>query len=335
MRIFVTGGTGFIGTHLAELLSRTGHELFFLVRKTSDVTRLKELNVNIVVGDITDKDSLLAGMKGCDWVAHLAGAFEFWYPDTRVYDDVNVRGMRNIMESVLETGIKKVVSVSTAAVYGNAAWPITEETPVGDYIASKYAQTKYEGELIAWEMYERDKLPLVVIYPGAVIGPDDPKAAGRYVKKIAQGKMPAQVLTDKLFPFVYVNDVCEAIFKALEKEGNIGEKYLIIEGNRAFGEVNAIISEISGTPLPWLSLPDFMTSFGAVMATGLSKIIGKPPLLDMSIDQINLMKLDYKFDGSKAERELGFIYTPIRNAFEDAVASFKEKAQPEHMRPSP
>ena len=327
MRIFVTGATGFIGSHLVKRLSKTGHELYCLVRKTSDVIKLKELNVNLVVGDLTDKNSMLAGMAGCDWLAHLAGAYEFWYRDKKVYADVNITGMRNVMESALESGIKKVVSVSTAAVYGNAKWPITEETPVGDYRASEYARTKYEGELLAWEMYERDKLPLVVIYPGAVIGPDDPKAAGRYIKNFAQGKMPAQVLTDKLFPFVHVKDVCEALLKALEKDGNIGEKYLIIECNRTFGEINEMINEISGTPLPRLILPDFMTSFGAALATGLSKLTGKSPLLDMSIDQIQLMKLGYEFDGSKAERELGLEYTPIRTAYEEAIASFKNQAK--------
>ncbi|UCC79456.1 MAG: NAD-dependent epimerase/dehydratase family protein [Candidatus Zixiibacteriota bacterium] len=324
MKIFITGATGFIGSHLVKRLSRTDHELYCLVRKTSDVSRLKELNANLVVGDVTDKNSLLEGMKDCDWVAHLASKFEFWVRDKKVYYDVNIMGMRNVMESALKSGIKKVVSVSTAAVYGNAKWPITEETPVGDYRASEYARTKYQGDLIAWRMYENDELPLVVIYPGAVIGPDDPKAAGRYIKNFAQGKMPAQILTDKPFPFVHVKDVCEAVLKALEKDGNIGEKYLIIECNRTFGEVNKMISEISGTPLPKLILPDIMTSFGAAIATGLSRIIGKPPLLDMSIDQIKLMKLGYEFDGGKAERELGLDYSPIRTAFEEAIASFKE-----------
>lgn len=324
MKIFITGGTGFIGSHLVERLSRTDHELYCLVRKTSDVNSLKKLNVNLVVGDVTDKNSLLEGMRGCDWVAHLASTFEFWVRDRRVYNEVNITGMRNVMESVLESGIKKVVSVSTAAIYGNAKWPITEETRPGDYRASEYARTKYEGDQVAWEMYERDKLPLVVIYPGAVLGPNDPKAAGRYIKNFAQGKMPAQVLTGKLFPFVHVKDVCEAILKALEKDDNIGDKYLIIQCNRTFGEINEIISSISGTRLPGLKLPDFMTSFGAVMATGISRIIGKPPLLDMSIDQINLMKLGYEFDGSKAERELGLEYTPIRIALEEAIESFKD-----------
>jgi dihydroflavonol-4-reductase len=327
MRIFITGGTGFIGTHLVERLSRTDHELYCLVRKTSDVSTLKELNVNIVTGDVTDKKSLLAGMKGCDWLAHLAGAFEFWYRDKKTYENVNVRGMRNVMESALETGIKKVVNVSTAAVYGNAKWPIKEETPVGDICASKYAQTKYEGDLIAWEMYERDSLPLVMVRPGAVTGANDTKAAGRYIKRVAQGKLPALVLKNKSFPWVHVKDVCEAILKALEKEGNVGEIYIVTKESPTFGEIYKLVSEISGTPLPRLSMPDFMASFGAIMATGLSKLTGKPPLLDMAIDQIKLMKLDYKFDGSKAERELGLEYTPIRVALEEAIDSFMDRPQ--------
>jgi dihydroflavonol-4-reductase len=323
MKIFITGATGFIGTHLVKRLSNTNHELHCLVRKTSDVSKLKELNATLVTGDVTNRNSLIAGMTGCDWLVHLASSFEFWVRNKRVYDDVNVAGMRNVMDSALETGIKKVISVSTAAVYGNAQWPITEESRVGDYRGSEYAVTKYRGDLIAWEMCERVKLPLVVLYPGAVIGPHDPKAAGRYIKRFAQGKMPAQVLTDKSFPFVHVRDVCEAILKAFEKDGNIGEKYIISKYSLTFGEINKMISEISGTPLPRLNLPDFMTSFAAGAATALSKITRKPPLLDMSIDQINLMKLDYKFNGSKAERELGLKYTPIHIALEDAIESFK------------
>ena len=78
-------------------------------------------------------------MKGCDWLVHLASSFEFWVPDKRVYYEVNVDGLRNVMESALETGIQKVVTLSTAAVYGNASWPITEKSQYGSYRPSLYA----------------------------------------------------------------------------------------------------------------------------------------------------------------------------------------------------
>jgi len=242
-------------------------------------------------------------------------------PDKQVYKAVNIEGVRNVMESALETGIKKVVHVSTVAVYGNATWPITEESQFGSYRPSRYAQTKYEGDLIALRMYEEKGLPLVVIYPSAVIGANDPKAAGRYIKNFALGYMPAQVLVNKVFPWVNVKDVCEAILRAMEKEGNIGEKYLITTVNMTFGEINKMICEIAGSRLPFLSLPESITMAGAYLLTGISDLIKKPPLLDLSVDQIKLMKQGYVFDGSKAERELGLVYTPIREGLVEAIAS--------------
>ena len=168
-----------------------------------------------------------------------------------------------------------MVYVSTAAIYGNAKWPITEETPVGTERASKYVQTKYEGDFIAWDLYEKSKLPLVVIYPSAVVGANDPKACGRYIKNYAEGRMPAQVLTKFNFPFVHVKDVAEAIVKALEKENNIGEKYIVSAENYTFGEINEMISKISGTKLPRLILPTWATVVTSYFLTGIANLLRK------------------------------------------------------------
>ena len=324
MKIFITGSTGFIGTYLVNRLAKTQHELYCLAREKSETRFLEEIGVNIIKGDVTDKDSLLKGMEGCNWVAHLASSFVFWLPRKKAFKDVNITGTQNVMESALERGISKVVYVSTAAIYGNAKWPITEETPVGTERASKYVQTKYEGDLIAWDLYEKSKLPLVVIYPSAVVGANDPKACGRYFKNYAEGRMPAQVLTKFNFPFVHVKDVAEAIVKALEKENNIGEKYIVSAANHTWGEINQMISEISGTKLPFLKLPIWMTVMNSYILTGMANLIKKPPLWDMSVDQINLMKQGFKFDGSKVERELGITYTPVYNGIREAIESFKK-----------
>jgi dihydroflavonol-4-reductase len=323
MKIFVTGGTGFIGTRLVECLAQTDHELVCLARKSSDVSTLKKLGVTIAAGDVTDKESLLKGMQGCDWVANLANLFVFWVPEEQVYTDVNVEGTRNVMESALETGISKIVHVSTAAVWGKTDhWPITETTPVGAQRASQYARTKYEGDQIAWRLYKERGLPLVMIHPTAVVGPNDPKATGRYIKNVARRRMPAQVLTNAPFSFVYVGDVCEAILRALEKEGNIGEQYLVNGANLTFGEINRMIGDIAGVPLPALRLPDAVTVVNARLLTTLANLIKRPPWLDLSVDQVSLMKQGFVIDGSKAERELGLTHTPIRRALEEAIASF-------------
>jgi len=138
--------------------------------------RLKSLGVKLVMGDITDKNSVLQGMKGCDWVIHLAALYSFWERNKRLYNDINIGGTRNVMECVLETGISKVVHVSTMVTYGKPVdTPFTEESEVGPVRFNRYAQAKYEGDLIVWDLFKNKGLPVVVIYPGAVLGAGDPK----------------------------------------------------------------------------------------------------------------------------------------------------------------
>jgi dihydroflavonol-4-reductase len=327
MKIFVTGGTGFIGGYLVRRLLKTDHELVCLARKSSDTSFLKQAEVRVIIGDLLDKASLVEGMRGCDWVVNLASNFVFWVPDKNVYEQVNIYGTKNIMEAALETGISKIIHVSTEAIYGNATWPITENSLLGDYCPSQYAQTKRAGDQIVWQMYQEKGLPLVMVYPGAVIGADDPKAAGRYLRNFALQRMPGQVVVDKSFTWVYVEDVCEAILKALEKANNIGEKYFVSGCNLTFGEINQLIADISGARLPWLRLPDPIAMFSARLLTWIADRTKKPPLLDLSVDQVALMKQGFLVDGSKVTRELGLTYTPIKVAVEHALASIIAEKQ--------
>ena len=116
-------------------------------------------------------------------------------------------------------------------------------------------------------------------------------------------------------------DVAEGIVRALEKEGNVGERYLLVAENLTFGEINGLLTEITGARPPRLTFPDWMTIFGALCATGVADLTKKPPMLDMAVDQMRLMKQGFEVDGSKATRELGLSYTPIRTVLEEAVAS--------------
>ena len=324
MKIFITGATGFIGSFLVKRLKQTGHQLFCLVRKSSDVRLLEELGATLVIGDVTDKSTMLQRMKGCDWVMNLANVYSFWEPDKRVFTRVNVEGTRNVMECALETGVSKVVHVSSVVVYGKPQdIPFTEESQSGPVLFSEYARTKYLGDLIAWEIYEEKNLPLVVIYPAGVLGAGDPKATGKYIQNLIHRRLPASVFDDSIFTFVHVGDVAEAIVRAAEKENNIGQKYIIGKYQLTFGEINRMVSEISGVPLPKFKLPDFMATFNAHLLTQIANLIKKPPLWGMAIDQIRVMKEGVRADGSKAERELGISYTPVRVALEEAIASFK------------
>jgi dihydroflavonol-4-reductase len=324
MKTFITGATGFIGSHLLKRLSQTKHELHCLVRRITPVSeQLKSLGTTVVMGDVTDRASVLRGMRGCDWVFHLAGLYSFWEPNNRIFKEINVDGTRNVMECALETKVSKVVHVSTAGIYGKPVdCPFTEESKIGPVRFCEYFRTKYESDLIVWDLCKNKSLPVVVVYPTAVLGPGDPKATGKYIADLIQRRLPATVLNDAIITFVHVKDVAEVIVRVAEKQNNIGEKYLVGKHQMSFGEINHMVSEISGVPLPKLRFPDSVTMFNAVLLTGLANIVKKQPPWGMSIGQIKVMREGFRVDGSKAERELGISYTPIRLALEEAIASY-------------
>ena len=327
MKVFVTGGTGFIGSNVIERLAQDGHELRCLVRKTSDVRLLQEVGATLITGDVTDKASMLEGMEGCDWVANLASIYEFWVANRQIYTDINVHGTRNVMECALEAGVSKVVHVSSSVIYGKPAdCPFAEESPVGPIRFSEYAQSKYDGDLIAWELHEHKGLPLTMIYPAPVLGPGDPKASGQYIRNLIRRRMPVRAFPDSILTWVHVRDVAETIVRALEKEDNVGEKYLAGKHQLSLQEMTEMVGDISGVPLPRIRLPDSLVKMGAALLTWLAKLTKRPPILGMSADQMRTMKEGLRFDGSKAERELGIAYTPIRTALEEAIASYKEDA---------
>ena len=326
MKIFITGATGFIGNHLLKRLSQTKHELHCLVRRISPASeQLKALGVSIVMGDVTDKASVLRGMRGCDWVFHLAGLYSFWEPDNRIFKEINVEGTRNVMECALETNISKVVHVSTVGIYGKPVdCPFTEQSKVGPVQFCEYFRAKYEGELVVWDLYEKKGLPVVVVYPTAVLGSRDPKATGQYIMNLIRRRLPATVFDSTVFTFVHVKDVAEIIVRAAEKQNNTGEKYLIGNHRMSFGEINQMVSQISGVPLPRLHLPESMTMINAAILTGLANLTRKGPLWGMSTGQMRVMQQGFSVDGSKAERQLGITYTPIRLALEEAIASYRD-----------
>lgn len=323
MKIFITGGTGFIGKATINKIDKTKHQLKLLVRRTSDTSFLNDAKVELIEGELNDRNSLLYGIKDCDSVINIAAHYSFWEPDNSVYTKVNVEGTKNVMECALECGVQKFVHISTAGIYGKPEIePFTEESKVGPVQFSEYFRTKYEGDKIGWNLFEKKGLPLVMIYPVAVLGAGDPKASGQYIHHLIKKKLPATIFNNKTFSFVYVKDVAHAIVNALEKENNIGQKYIVGNSRYTWREINKMISELSGVTLPKLSLPDFMTMFNAYFLTGVANLIKKPPLWGMAIDQIKVMKAGFNVDGSKAERELGIKYTPIEVPLKEEIDTF-------------
>ncbi len=324
MKVFVTGATGFIGSYLVQRLVERGHEPRCLVRASSRACGLKQNCGRCFVGDLTDRDSVRAAMRGCEAVIDLGGLYSFWQPDRRIFAAVNVDGTRYVMEAALELGVSKVVHVSTAGIFGKPSdRPFTEKSAPATERPSDYFRTKYRGDLIAWDLYEKKGLPLVVVYPGMVLGRGDPKASGEYLKALVNGKLPASVFPDTVMTCVHVRDVAEVILRALEKEGNIGERYLAGAENFTFGQLNCMVHDIAGVPVPKMRMPGSMAYFMAAVLTGWANIRKRPPAWGLSNDQVRVMKTGFQFDGSKAARELGIKYAPVREAVKEEIESFR------------
>ena len=324
MKTFITGGTGFIGTHLVRRMAQTEHEMVCLARETSDVSTLEEVGATVVRGDVTDQASMLDAMRACEWLINLANVYTFWEPDKQIYAKVNIEGTRNVMECALEAGISKVLHVSTMLTYGKPAdVPFTEESSVGPVRFSEYAETKYQGDLIVWEFYRTKGLPVLMVYPSGVLGPGDDKASGRYVQDLIESRRPARAFDDAILTWVHVADVPEIIVRALEKEDTIGGKYLAGKERLSIRELNQLVSEISGVSLPGMRLPSSVAMAMAGLLTGLADLSGTPPRLNMAADQCRTMREGFQGDGSKAEKELGITYTPVRVALEEAISFYR------------
>jgi dihydroflavonol-4-reductase len=333
VRVFVTGGTGFVGKSAVRRLIEGGHGVRCLLRGASRAGELEQLGCETIYGDVTDKASVLEGIRGCELVVNLANLYSFWEPDKSLYRKVNVEGTRNVMEAALEASVSKVLHVSSYVVWGKPSRsPFDEETPFGPERFTDYARSKYEGDEVVWELYRRRGLPVVVLYPGIVLGAGDPKASGRYIEDLIEGRIPGMIFEDSAFTYVHVTDVAEAIVLALKKEGNAGEKYLI--GNQTFtwGEYTRMICETSRTPPPKRSIPGAAVMAMAWVLTKVADLSGRAPLLGMSTDQMRNLRGGGAFDGGKAERELNLPYTPIGVAIDEEVASHRGKS--EHARTS-
>ena len=325
MKLFVTGATGFVGGHLVRKLADSGHKMCCLIRESSRATLLEELGASLVVGDVTKKETLTAGMTGCDGVIHLANIYSLWERDKSLYSKVNIEGTRNVLEAALEVSVHKVVHVSTVLVYGKPAdSPFSENSAAGPEQFSEYARTKFEGDRIAWALHSAEGLPLVVLYPGGILGPGDEKFTGELIKKLIAGKIPATVLDNSAFTYVHVADVVEAIVRAMEKEGNIGEKYFLGKHQLQMHEFYETVCEFSGANLPRFRIPNSLAMPTARLLTLFADIVKKPPLWGMAEDAIRMGIAGTHVDGTKAERELGITYTPLRRALEEAVRGLSD-----------
>lgn len=325
MRIFVTGATGFVGGHTVERLLADGHQLHCLVRRPGAAPdRLRQPGITLVPGDLHDAAALKAGMQGCEAVVHLASVNTHWEPHPAIYRAVNVEGVRSVMTAALEAGARVALNVGTALSWGvPPEIPFHEDTPRGPDLFSSYAKSKRVGDQLAWRMHREQGLPLVSVYPGGVVGPGNVKQTSQYFHTVLEGKLPGVVFPDIRQTYVDVGDVAEIIARALETPAAVGRKYLGGNESLSMAEVNALLVELAGAKLPRMRMPDFAMHALSAAATKIADVTKREPMLGMARGSILHMAAGCEFDGSRAIRELGIEYTPIRESIAAEIAGYQ------------
>jgi 2-alkyl-3-oxoalkanoate reductase len=220
MRVFLTGGTGLLGSHLALELRSHGHEVVALHRRTSDTLVLEEAECELVEGDVRDDPEALAPlMEGCSRLVHgaaLVYAGGAW-PKVRA---VNVDGTRNVLTAARLAGVKHAVHLSSVAVYGSVNGPVDESSPTDSDLppTDLYARSKREAEKVVRGIEEKRGFPVTILRPAAVYGERDRIMAPAIRDVLELPLVPLFGPADNALPVVYAGNVAVSIRLALEAE---------------------------------------------------------------------------------------------------------------------
>lgn len=315
-RVFLTGGSGLIGGALATRLAESGHELVALARSEAGERALAARGARVVRGDTLDEDVLASGMAGCALVYHVAGINTMCPTDPARLFHVNVRGAETAVRAAARAEVPRVVLTSSAASLGEAAGSVgNEDSPHRGTYLSMYERSKHEGELAALEAARRAGVELVSINPSSVQGPGRAGGTGRIMIAYLNGRLRAFV--DVTISIVDIADCVEGHLLGAER-GVPGERYVLNGTTMQGREALDIVAELSGVRHRVRFLPPSVaTVAGGLVGTAYRLRGRQPPVCG---EMVRTLLHGHRYDGSRAERELGLRYTPVAETFERTIA---------------
>ena len=326
MRALVTGASGFIGSAVARRLVESGFEVRALVRPAHARRNLEGVPCEIAEGDLTDENSLIAAVKGCEALFHVAADYRLWVPNPSSIYRTNVDGTRNLMLAAIRADVSRVVYTSSVATLGltpNGS-PADEETPsrLSDMIGH-YKRSKYLAETEVTRLARDAGLPVVIVNPSAPIGPRDvrPTPTGRMIVQAARGKMPAYVETG--LNVVHVDDVAEGHLLA-HAHGVVGDRYILGGENLSLRKILETVAGIVGRKPPKVRLPHNLVLPIAYIVEGFARLARSTNEPAVTVDGVRLAKKFMYFKCDKAIRVLGYRARPASAALEDAITWFRE-----------
>lgn len=304
MKILVTGGTGFTGSHLTRQLLQKGHRVRVIdIQRGLFFDELQRLGAEIFIGSITDRELVDRAIHGCQVVHHVAAMFRKVNLPKKAYWDVNVQGTRSLLEAALKHGIERFVYCSTCGVHGDVKLGTADEdAPVvpEDY----YQYTKYEGERMVREFLGKG-LKIVTLRPTAIYGPGDPERFFMLFRMVASGRFLMFGNGNIHYHPVYIDNLVEAFQLAAASDRGDGEAYLI--GDEKYYTLNDLVSaiaEVLGVKLRVWRFPFWPLWVAAVACEMAYKPLRtEPPLFRRRVDWF---RQNRAFSIERAKRELGY-----------------------------
>ena len=322
MRVFLTGGTGFIGGHVARRLRDRADDVRVLVRDLEKGRALEALGCELVVGDLGDEAAIAAGLEGCDALIHNAAIYEVGIPasEHRAMYEANVLGTERVLRAALAAQTPKVVYVSTVGAFGNTHGEVVDESyeHPGKEFTSYYEQTKYEAHQIAERLIAEEGLPCVIVQPGGVYGPDDHSAIGQQINQFLAGRMPMIAFPDLGMNMVHVEDVAAGILLALDK-GVPGEAYVLGGEITTMRELITTVGKVADRKPPSRAVPTGLLKLMTPAGPLVGKLMGQPPNLRELISSADGVTFWAKHD--KAIAELGYSPRGLEQGMRDTLSS--------------
>jgi dihydroflavonol-4-reductase len=318
----VTGASGFVGSAIANAARAAGYRVRVLLRSSSPRTNIHPED-DVSIGDICDRASLAAALRGARYLAHAAADYRLWSPAPDEIVRTNVEGTQCVMEEALRAGVERIVYTSSVAtIEPRDGAPADERRPLPESKAiGAYKKSKVLAERLVEEMVKQRGLAAVIVNPSTPIGPRDvkPTPTGRIIVECASGRMPGFV--DNGLNLVHVDDVAAGHLAALHR-GRIGERYILGGENVRLGTMLADIANIVGRRPPTLRFPIAALYPVALGAEWWARLTGTEPFATM--DGLRMARHYMFFDDAKARRELGYVSRPYREGIADAIAWFKQ-----------
>ncbi|MGH9517361.1 MAG: hopanoid-associated sugar epimerase [Terriglobales bacterium] len=323
MLAFVTGATGFVGSHVARALAEQGADLRLLVRGSSNTKNIDDVKAERVTGDLRDPASLDKGMAGCEVVFHVAADYRLWVRDPEEMHRSNVEGTRAILEAARKNKVRRVVYTSSVATMGFTlnGQPADENSPVSlDNMIGPYKRSKFQAEQVAMEA-ARAGQDVVIVNPSTPVGERDikPTPTGRIVVDFLKRKFPAYV--DTGLNLVDVKECAQGHVAALER-GKSGERYMLGGENLTLKQILDKLAAITGLPSPSVRVPYVLAlATGVVDEIVTGRIRGREPRA--TIDAVRMGRKKMFVSSAKAERELGWKGGAVDDALKRAAEWFR------------